>query len=153
MVNTFGPIPINRLFSLEYQMLQALEKLRDLNIVHGDLKPGNILMVNMDNSNSWIWVLPYNYETNSLYGYLQTSYYRAPEMIVGLPIAKSIVMWGVGYTIGEIAVGRPMFPGSNDYETLVRITITRGVTRMRSLIMEYGHCYTIIGQSTEMDGC
>ncbi|KAL7677080.1 hypothetical protein ACOME3_003327 [Neoechinorhynchus agilis] len=50
-----------------------------------------------------------------------------PEMILGLPIAKSIDMRSLGCTIGELAVGRPMFPGSGDYETLARIKIARGV--------------------------
>ncbi|KAL7671628.1 hypothetical protein ACOME3_006519 [Neoechinorhynchus agilis] len=113
-------------------MLQALEKLKDLNIVHEDLKLGNIMMANCLGKPEQFKLIDFGLEVQlrnqeSLYGYLQTSYYRAPEMIVSLPIAKSIDMKSLGCTIGELAVGRPMFPGNDDYETLVRITITRGV--------------------------
>ncbi|KAL7671702.1 hypothetical protein ACOME3_006606 [Neoechinorhynchus agilis] len=123
---------MNHLLSLACQMLQALAKLKELNIVHGDLKPGNIMMVNCLDKREQFKLIDFGLAVQlrnqeSLYGYLQTSYYRAPEMIVGLPIAKSIDMWSLGCTIGELAIGRPIFPGSDDYETLVRITIARGV--------------------------
>ncbi|KAL7674238.1 hypothetical protein ACOME3_000517 [Neoechinorhynchus agilis] len=103
-VNTFGAMQINRLFYLIGKMLRKLEKLKDLNIVHGDFKPISIMMLR---------------NQESLYGYLQTSYYRASELIVDLPTAKSIDMWSLGCTIGELAVSRPIFPGSDDYETVL----------------------------------
>ncbi|KAL7671421.1 hypothetical protein ACOME3_006319 [Neoechinorhynchus agilis] len=83
-------------------MLQALEKLKDL---HADLKLGNIMMVNCLGKPEQFKLIDFGLEVQlrnqeSLYGYLQTSYYRAPEMIVGLPIAKSIDMKSLGSTIG-----------------------------------------------------
>ncbi|KAL7671418.1 hypothetical protein ACOME3_006316 [Neoechinorhynchus agilis] len=92
-------------------MLQALEKLKDL---HGDLKLGNIMMANCLGKPEQFKLIDFGLEVQlrnqeSLYGYLQTSYYRAPEMIVSLPIAKSIDMKSLGSTIGELAVVRPMW--------------------------------------------
>ncbi|KAL7671703.1 hypothetical protein ACOME3_006607 [Neoechinorhynchus agilis] len=116
-VNKFGPMQMNHLLSLACQMLQALAKLKELNIVHGDLKPGNIMMVNCLDKREQFKLIDFGLvvqlrNQESLYGYLQTSYYRAPEMIVGLPIAKSIdTMWSLGCSIGELAIGRPIFPG------------------------------------------
>ncbi|KAL7674231.1 hypothetical protein ACOME3_000510 [Neoechinorhynchus agilis] len=123
-VNTFGAMQINRLFYLACKMLRKLEKLKDLNIVHGYFKPISIMMVSCLSKSEQFKLINFGHAVQlrnqeSLYGYFQTSYYRASELIVDLPTAKSIDMWSLGCTIGELAVSRPMFPGSGDYETVL----------------------------------
>ncbi|KAL7671419.1 hypothetical protein ACOME3_006317 [Neoechinorhynchus agilis] len=75
---------------------------------------GNIMMVNFLGKHEQFKLIDFGLEVQlrnqeSLYGYLKTSYYRAQEMIVSLPIAKSIDMKSLGCTIGELAVVRPMW--------------------------------------------
>lgn len=42
--------------------------------------------------------------------YLQSRYYRAPEIILGLPFCEAIDMWSLGCVIAELFLGWPSFP-------------------------------------------
>ncbi|KAL7671420.1 hypothetical protein ACOME3_006318 [Neoechinorhynchus agilis] len=91
-------------------MLQALEKLKDL---HGDLKLGNIMMVNFLGKPEQFKLIDFGLEVQlrNQESLMDTSKHRTIELrvIVSLPIAKSIDMKSLGCTIGELAVVRPMW--------------------------------------------
>src|SRR5699024_7507062 len=40
--------------------------------------------------------------------YLQSRYYRAPEIILGLPFREAIDMWSLGCVIAELFLGWPL---------------------------------------------
>lgn len=48
--------------------------------------------------------------------YLQSRYYRAPEIILGLPFCEAIDMWSLGCVIAELFLGWPLYPGSSEYD-------------------------------------
>mgnify|MGYP001950791888 CR=1 FL=1 len=45
------------------------------------------------------------YEGKQLYEYLQSRYYRAPEIIVGTGYSYPIDMWSIGCILAELAIG------------------------------------------------
>lgn len=59
--------------------------------------------------------------------YLQSRYYRAPEIILGLPFCESIDMWSLGCVIAELFLGWPLYPGSSEYDQIRYISQTQGL--------------------------
>jgi dual specificity tyrosine-phosphorylation-regulated kinase 2/3/4 len=57
-------------------------------------------------------------ETERVYTYIQSRFYRSPEVILGLSYNTAIDMWSVGCIIAELYTGIPLFPGENEQEQL-----------------------------------
>ncbi|RKP14849.1 kinase-like domain-containing protein, partial [Piptocephalis cylindrospora] len=53
-----------------------------------------------------------------LYTYIQSRFYRSPEVILGAPYGLSIDMWSVGCIVAELYTGYPIFPGEDEQEQL-----------------------------------
>ena len=58
--------------------------------------------------------------------YLQSRYYRAPEILLGLPFCESIDIWSLGCVMAELFLGWPLYPGSSEYDQLRYICQTQG---------------------------
>lgn len=59
--------------------------------------------------------------SQALHQYIQSRYYRAPEVILHLPLSTSIDIWSIGCVLFEIATGRVLFEGSSSMNQLVRM--------------------------------
>lgn len=53
-----------------------------------------------------------------VYTYIQSRFYRSPEVILGISYHKAIDMWSLGCIIAELYTGVPLFPGENEQEQL-----------------------------------
>lgn len=96
------------------QILVSLKFLKDQRIVHCDLKPENILLKEPDRSA--IKVIDFGsscFEDETQYTYIQSRFYRAPEVILGLPYGTPIDMWSLGCILAELYTGYPIFPGQS----------------------------------------
>ncbi|CAG0903947.1 unnamed protein product, partial [Cyprideis torosa] len=56
-----------------------------------------------------------------VYTYIQSRFYRSPEVILGLPYGTPIDMWSLGCILAELYTGFPLFPGENEVEQLACI--------------------------------
>jgi dual specificity protein kinase YAK1 len=65
-------------------------------------------------------------ETNQMYSYIQSRFYRSPEVLLGLDYSSAIDMWSFGCITVELFLGLPMFPGTSEYNQLSRIIDTLG---------------------------
>ena len=54
------------------------------------------------------------------YTYIQSRFYRAPEVLLGLPYSASIDMWSLGCLLMELHTGHPLFDGADEKEQIVR---------------------------------
>ena len=46
--------------------------------------------------------------------YVATRWYRAPEILLGSSCyTKEVDMWSLGCILGEILLGKPLFPGTS----------------------------------------
>ena len=98
-------------------------------IIHGDLKPENIFFKNDtfevvigDFGLSKILTKKYIEKTH----FIQTRWYRSPEIIFGIPYNEKIDMWSMGCMIYEIVRGKPLFPASNDLDQIIYIQYILG---------------------------
>jgi len=55
------------------------------------------------------------------YTYIQSRFYRAPEVILGAKYNNKIDSWSFGCMVAEFYLGLPIFPGSSEYDQLRRI--------------------------------
>ncbi|KAK0445384.1 hypothetical protein EV421DRAFT_1890266 [Armillaria borealis] len=110
------------------QMLMSLSLMRHHRIVHCDLKPENVLLRHP--AKSGIKVIDFGsscFETEKIYTYIQSRFYRSPEVILGMNYHMAIDMWSLGCILAELYTGFPIFPGENEQEQLSCIMEVLGV--------------------------
>ncbi|KAJ3007607.1 UNVERIFIED_CONTAM: Dual specificity tyrosine-phosphorylation-regulated kinase, partial [Siphonaria sp. JEL0065] len=67
------------------------------------------------------------FEHEKVYTYIQSRFYRSPEVILGTSYTNAIDMWSVGCIIAELFTGYPLFPGENEQHQLACIMEIKGV--------------------------
>lgn len=91
-----------------------------LGLIHADLKPENIMLVDPARQPYRVKVIDFGSASHVSKAvcntYLQSRYYRAPEIILGLPFSEAIDMWSLGCVIAELFLGWPLYPGSSEYD-------------------------------------
>lgn len=125
--NQFRGLSTNLVRVFTQQLLDSLIVLHEARLIHCDLKPENILLKSLDSP--IIKVIDFGsacHERQTVYTYIQSRFYRSPEVILGLPYTTSIDMWSLGCIVAELFLGLPIFPGTSEYNQLSRITETLG---------------------------
>ena len=56
-----------------------------------------------------------------VYTYIQSRFYRAPEVILGCQYGTPIDMWSFACILAELYTGYPLFPGENEQQQLLCI--------------------------------
>ncbi|TMC14341.1 MAG: hypothetical protein E6J34_23770 [Chloroflexi bacterium] len=112
--------------SFGVQIFESLKFLGERGILHCDLKPSNIVVVG--SGLTQIKIIDFGssrYDTdNNTLGEdstLQTQWYRAPEIILGMPYDMAIDMWSAGCILAELYIHRHLFPGQDESDQLARI--------------------------------
>src|SRR5436305_1623126 len=104
------------------QILSSLILLKSHRVIHCDLKPENILLAHPMHSE--IKVIDFGsscFENEKVYTYIQSRFYRSPEVILGTSYGMPIDMWSLGCILAELYTGYPIFPGENEQEQLACI--------------------------------
>lgn len=104
-----------------YQILKAIKYIHSGDLIHRDLKPSNILL----NSECLVKLADFGLARSVaidendgcdpiLTEYVATRWYRAPEILLGsTKYTKAVDMWSIGCIIGEMVVGKAIFPGTS----------------------------------------
>ncbi|KNC77196.1 CMGC/DYRK/DYRK2 protein kinase [Sphaeroforma arctica JP610] len=120
--NRFKGLSLKLIMKIGTQILSSLSLFDRLNIIHCDLKPENVLLKTSKTADIKVIDLGSScYSQETLYSYIQSRFYRSPEVILGLPYDTSIDMWSFGCILAELYTGYPLFPGENETEQLAYI--------------------------------
>merc|ERR1711959_689170 len=127
VIRSQQPLSMLHIQTFLYQILRGLQFIHAANVIHRDLKPGNILV----NQNCTVKICDFGLarlEPETGYGgfmteYVVTRWYRAPEiMLSGQDYTQSIDVWSVGCILAEMLGRQPLFPGKN-YVDQVRVIV------------------------------
>jgi dual specificity tyrosine-phosphorylation-regulated kinase 2/3/4 len=118
----FKGFPLVLIRRFTKQILSSLMLLKGKRVIHCDLKPENILLAHPIHSE--IKVIDFGsscFENEKVYTYIQSRFYRSPEVILGMSYGIPIDMWSLGCILAELYTGYPIFPGENEQEQLACI--------------------------------
>ncbi|XP_061851105.1 mitogen-activated protein kinase 15 [Colius striatus] len=115
-----------------YQLLKATKFIHSGNVIHRDQKPSNILL----DADCFVKLCDFGLARSlcqmnedqgnpSLTEYVATRWYRAPEILLSCQsYTKGVDMWSIGCILGELLLGKPLFPGTstvNQIEQILRV--------------------------------
>jgi serine/threonine protein kinase len=120
----------NTIQSILRQILNALDHIHSHGYMHRDLKPENVLMKGTTAKVADFSLargIAMHSEHKKMTSYVSTRWYRAPELILCLPIyTASVDMFAVGCIMAELYRMYPIFPGTGELEQLQLILRVMG---------------------------
>lgn len=104
-------------------ILTAVKYVHDKGVIHADIKPGNFAFV--PNTHGRIKLIDFGNAMSFEHTYLyyddfnvQTTRYRAPECVFGIPFGSKIDIWSSAVTLLELALGKSLFTASNNRDLI-----------------------------------
>ena len=129
---------------------EALQYTHSQGIVHCDIKPENILF--MAERLDHVKLIDFGcscFVGNIIFAYVQSRYYRAPEVVLGMTYAKEIDMWSLGCVICEMFSGCPLFPAS-DEEELINMMVEMLGLPPRAMIRDASRAHHYFDQNGQL---
>ncbi|KAH8403609.1 hypothetical protein KR222_009341, partial [Zaprionus bogoriensis] len=126
--NGFKGFSLQLVRKFAHSLLQCLDALYKNEIIHCDMKPENVLL--KQQGRSGIKVIDFGsscFESQRVYTYIQSRFYRAPEVILGAKYGRAIDMWSLGCILAELLSGHALFPGENESDQLACIIEVLGM--------------------------
>lgn len=126
-------------------ILSGLTFIHKAGFVHADLKPENIMLVSPNSLN--VKIIDFGSSSaigDVSYPYIQSRYYRAPEILLGCRYNEKIDIWSFATLIYELYDGNPLFGAKNETQLLNMMTKLIGVPSpdivisLRDEIFEHG---------------
>ncbi|NWY27233.1 MK15 kinase, partial [Pheucticus melanocephalus] len=131
-----------------YQLLKATKFIHSGNVIHRDQKPSNVLL----DAQCRVKLCDFGLARSlcqrgeprpgaALTEYVATRWYRAPEILLGSRrYTKGVDMWSIGCILGEMLLGKPLFPGTstmNQIEQILRVIPAPSPEDILALQSEY----------------
>ncbi|MGW2787664.1 serine/threonine-protein kinase [Streptomyces populi] len=122
-----GPLPVTSAMRIATQVASALDAAHEHRLVHGDVKPGNILLARSDVADDphFAYLTDFGLAKPSLDEsiasvgqFVGTLDYVAPEQITGHPVDSSRDMYSLACVVYEALAGGPVFQREDDMALL-----------------------------------
>jgi serine/threonine protein kinase len=125
-----GPLPERQIAQLTFDLAEGLEYMHDRGVVHRDVKPANVLLVDYNGDGSrtrakltdfGVALLadePRSVDEGSATG---SAHYMSPEQALGDPIGPPSDVYALGLVMLECFTGKLAFPGSAVPSVLARL--------------------------------
>jgi dual specificity tyrosine-phosphorylation-regulated kinase 2/3/4 len=68
-----------------------------------------------------------------VYTYVQSRFYRAPEVVLRIPYTGKVDIWSLGCIVAELFSGDPIFPASSEQELLEFMMEIKGIPSQQLL--------------------
>lgn len=113
---------------ISVQFLLGLKMIHSVGIIHCDLKPENLLLKYPNKSS--IKIIDFGsaiQQRGHHVEYVQSRFYRAPEVLLGCEYNEKIDMWSLGCILAEMFLGTPIFPASSELDLFHKLIETLGL--------------------------
>uniref|UniRef100_A0AAV2K2T6 Protein kinase domain-containing protein n=1 Tax=Knipowitschia caucasica TaxID=637954 RepID=A0AAV2K2T6_KNICA len=109
-VKKSSTLPLHHIWPILTQMADALKFLKSFIIIHGDLKPDNIMMVDHVRKPLQVKIIDFGLARPAYLAKQGISFgtlcYSAPEMALGAPMHYALDMWSLGCIDAEMFLGQ-----------------------------------------------
>ncbi|RLV88021.1 Mitogen-activated protein kinase MKC1 [Meyerozyma sp. JA9] len=133
IIRSGQPLSDSHYQSFIYQVLCGLKYIHSADVLHRDLKPGNLLV----NADCELKICDFGLargfsedpEQNAgfMTEYVATRWYRAPEIMLSFTnYSKAIDIWSAGCILAELLGGKPLFRGKDYVDQLNQILLVLG---------------------------
>lgn len=143
-VRFFQGLPLDNIRLIAQQLLHALAFLREQGVIHCDLKPENVLVQSpscyfsgepVTTAQADVWIDSVKLvdfgssclTSKAVFTYIQSRFYRSPEVMLGHAYDASIDMWSFACILVELYTGHPVFAGENEADQMGCIMEMLGV--------------------------
>jgi eukaryotic-like serine/threonine-protein kinase len=126
LVQRDGPMPVDKVAMIARQMVEVLEVAHDHGIIHRDVKPGNVMVLDngavklADFGIAWIKDDPKITASGLILG---SPSFMAPEQAQGAEITPATDMWGLGATMYYAVEGELPFDKGQTIATLTSVMV------------------------------
>lgn len=125
-------LPVDRVLHIFMQACDALDHAHKQGVIHRDLKPGNIMLINYEDDDDFVKVVDFgvakimpmndqNIEAQTLTQAGEvcgSPVYMSPEQCVGQPLDRRADIYSMGIVLFEALTGRLPLIGKNMVETM-----------------------------------
>lgn len=125
--NRFRPFPLHQVREYAFQLLESVNFVHNLTLIHTDLKPENILVNDSSKHSNAIKIIDFGsatFERQHHSPVISTRHYRAPEVILGLGWTYPCDLWSIGCILVELYTGQALF---QTHENLEHLAMMSGV--------------------------
>lgn len=142
------PLTIDHVKVFVYQILRGLRYLHSANILHRDIKPGNLLV----NSNCILKICDFGLariwdsrERQNMTHEVVTQYYRAPELLMGARrYTGAVDIWSVGCIFAELLARKILFQATGPIEQVSREAVLPTPVSIKEIRPLAWSCPTLI---------
>lgn len=124
------PVSVSDIKIIARQLLVSLNALKSIGIIHTDIKPDNVMLVDQQSQPFKVKLIDFGLALQRSQLYLgqniQPLGYRAPEVILGLPIDESMDMWSLGCLLAFLYLRQHLYSIQSEYETIKGIVQMQG---------------------------
>ncbi|GAV29951.1 hypothetical protein PMKS-003457 [Pichia membranifaciens] len=114
-INSYTGFSLNLVRKFTKEILQGIAYLHSKNIIHCDLKPENIMI----SGDGIIKIIDFGSSCHTdhlTYSYLQSRFYRAPEVLLGGRYDTKMDIWSIALISLELFAGVPIFQPQSEWE-------------------------------------
>uniref|UniRef100_A0A3P9KKP0 Protein kinase domain-containing protein n=1 Tax=Oryzias latipes TaxID=8090 RepID=A0A3P9KKP0_ORYLA len=120
------PLFLHEIRAIAWQLLISLKGLKSINLVHCDIKLDNIMLVNQVSEPFRVKLIDFGLASKTTDiqtgTRLQNICFRAPEVILGLPLDERLDMWTVGYVLALLYTGFYILPRDSEFNIIRAMT-------------------------------
>ncbi|XP_059195898.1 homeodomain-interacting protein kinase 1-like [Centropristis striata] len=117
-----GPMPLENIRTAIQQLATAFSGLKRIGVIHTDVKMNNIMIADQNRQPFKVKLIDFGlaiFNHQAKTGRVcQTPFYRAPEIMLGLPFSEEIDIWSLGCVMAIMVLGVMPFPGRIEYDAL-----------------------------------
>uniref|UniRef100_A0A8C7XGF4 Protein kinase domain-containing protein n=1 Tax=Oryzias sinensis TaxID=183150 RepID=A0A8C7XGF4_9TELE len=125
------PLFLHEIRAIAWQLLISLKGLKSINLVHCDIKLDNIMLVNQVSEPFRVKLIDFGLASKTTDiqtgTRLQNICFRAPEVILGLPLDERLDMWTVGYVLALLYTGFYILPRDSEFNIIRAMVEMQGM--------------------------
>lgn len=116
-------VDIDLAIYISYKVAEGLNFIHSLDIIHSDLKPENIMLRYDEEKKYIVKIIDFGSTLDNKCKmrsnfYIQSRYYRAPEILYKISYGIHMDIWSYGCILFEIIYKIPLFAGRNEKEMI-----------------------------------